>query len=92
MGKNSLTTNCLKIKVDFKDSLFFTNRIIHEKLWKGNEGDVPWWQWQESSKKLQTQQNINKTQSEGDGGEWGETEWGQERQEFCPEISNNGEN
>lgn len=40
-------------------------------MWKDNEGDVPWWQWEESSKKLQTQQNINKTQSEGDGGEWG---------------------
>lgn len=71
---------CLKMKIDFKYWLPFKNRIIHEKLWKGNEGDVPWWQWQESSKKLQSQQNINKTQSEGDGAEGGETEWGQKRQ------------
>lgn len=89
-GKTFLKISYLKIKVDFKDGLFFTSSIICKNLWKDNREDVHWWQWQQSSKKLVTQQNTNTNLIRRRWWGWGEAQGQHKRWGFCTCISNHG--
>lgn len=83
-GKMFLKTSGPKIKVEFKDSVFFTNKIICKKLWKDSTEDAHRWQWQQTSKELLTQQTANEIViRKAAGGQ-------RKRQKFCMCIYNNG--